>query len=83
MAPTLPVDRTAKALESGTGTRAARRRKEKLAARGKLVKVKATGELYSPGRRKKREVCRRLGISGKRYRALERKHRREWRGVKP
>ena len=30
-------------------------------------------------RREKRATCRMFGISGKRYRALERKHRREQR----
>lgn len=80
MAPTPPKDQIKEALAGILSFRANRRRYEKAAARGKVGVVpnatRSRGEAYNEGRRKRRAQCRRFGISGKRFRYLERKARR-------
>jgi hypothetical protein len=62
-------------------TRAERRRREKARTGTKLVNVGTPGRIIyvaaNNARREKKEICRMFGISGKRYRALEKKDRRE------
>ena len=81
MAPTLPIDPIAKAIASGGSTRAALRRKRKGDRVARTVRTTAWRDAHeriqNRDRREKRATCRMFGISGKRFRALERKHRRQ------